>query len=439
MQLFYFLFVMLSLACGSLPASEHHILPAIGFTILMVIAWWVLCHLAARMVAGQVKQDSLDPLDGAKWIEKQLTIFRWLSLAIIVLCLGGFGVGRNLDSIPILSQSRALQAIVLLVPGILILTGTWSADYSYGVRLGYVARGWKARVKDIWSTFRVTLSWLVGPVIALLMMVDFLDHFSAFLHIDSEITQSVLLLGAVSILVLFLVPVIIRKLFPTEPMHEGTEAWIREVMLAVGIKKAKPVRWRTGGTLYNAMVAGFIGRFRTVLVSDRLLDELPREQTAMVILHEAAHLKRFHLPLRIASLIPVWLIGLGATQLAHHSSQPYLADSAELLGAIATITMTLVALRIVSYWTEFDADAMACRLAEDISGKVDHVPTSACDAARELSSALQRVTFGNETARRASWLHPSIDARVSRMKRKYQPDEALTAKSISCFAADSTC
>jgi Zn-dependent protease with chaperone function len=163
------------------------------------------------------------------------------------------------------------------------------------------------------------------------------------------------------------------------------------------------------------MIAGFLPGLRTVLISDRILDELPRDQTAMVLLHEAAHLRRRHVPLRMACVLPAWAVGMTVTRLAGDQSW------AGALGTFAGVLITLCALRLVAYRTEFDADAQACRLAERLGGAVPGVPSSRHDAAAALRAALLRVTQETPSSRKPSWLHPGLAARLDRLDAQAPP------------------
>jgi Zn-dependent protease with chaperone function len=159
------------------------------------------------------------------------------------------------------------------------------------------------------------------------------------------------------------------------------------------------------------MVAGFIPPLRTLLISDRLIDELPRDQVAMVVLHEAAHLRRFHVPIRMLTIVPAWLLGGFITRLANGHSWGILA------GSIVAIALTMIGLRIAAFRTELDADLHACRMAVDMADQIECVPASYQQASAALSSALLRITLEHPGARKATWLHPSVSERIASMQR----------------------
>ena len=134
----------------------------------------------------------------------------------------------------------------------------------------------------------------------------------------------------------------------------------------------------------------------------------------MVMLHEVAHAKRFHVPLRILALVPAWLLGAGLERGLMHDSMPvWAADWAGTLGSVLSLLATVLILRWVSYRSEFDADTVACLSAPAVSRSCERVPATEPDARRQLASALLRVTEGCAAARRPTWLHPGIADRIN--------------------------
>ncbi|MGI9470596.1 MAG: M48 family metalloprotease [Rubripirellula sp.] len=406
-HLYFFLVVIVSLSCGSLPPADVSPTRALIATAGMLAAWILLCHVGARMCAVQVRKENLDPMVGANLLERQLSAFRWLGLGVVVLCLAGFGLARTLDSIPVLQDSIFLQAIILLTPAVAITAGTWSAEHRYGVLLGYTERGIGNHLKSVWQLFRGGIAWLIGPVLILLALSDLITLLPI-----SEAWAGGLTAAMILLFVPLGLPWLIRHLFKTSPMSEPTEAWVCELMSAAGLRRTRAVRWNTGGRSFNAMVAGFIPPLRTLLISDRLIDELPREQMAMVVLHEAAHLRRRHVPLRMITIIPAWGAGALVTRIAGEQTWAVAA------GSVVGILLTMLILRIVAYRTEYDADVQACKLAVEMNGRVNCVPSTYEHASDVLSAALLRVTFDHPGARKATWLHPGVADRVDWMRRQ---------------------
>lgn len=407
MHLYFFLLVIVSLSCGSLPPQELAAWEPALATVCMTFGWVLLCHVSARLCAVQVRRGNIEPLPAAHLMERQLSIFRWLGLGVVVLCLGGFGLARTLDAVPILSESIFLQAVVLLAPGLAITVGSWSAEHCYGAMVGYTDTSIGNYFRSIWQIFRGSIAWLIVPVMILLGLSDAI----AMLPLD-ETTAGVVTVVVILLFIPFGLPWLVRHLFKTTRLDSVTERWIREVMEHVGLRRTRAVRWDTDGKSFNALVAGFVPPLRTLLMSDRLVDELPREQVAMVVLHEAAHLRRRHVPLRMLSVIPAWGIGALLSRMAGDHAWAMAAGSA------VGIVLTMIVLRLVAYRTEHDADVQACRMAEKIGGELPHVPATYDQAADALSAALMRVTFDQPESRKPTWLHPGVAERVDWMRRQ---------------------
>lgn len=407
MHLYCFLVVVVSLSCGSLPPSDVDPGRAALASLAMVSGWVLLCHVGSRVIARGVKAEDLDERAAADWLDKQLDAFRWLGLGVAVLCLGGFGLARGLETFPILEHSMFLQALVLLAPAVVMTIGTWSAEHRYGVLLEYTDRGIGNHVRSVWLSLRGSMAWLIAPVLILLAAGDLLS----MLPFETETTAW--LTGTLVVLFIPLgLPWLMRHLFKTSALDRPTDLWVAKLMEASGLKRTKAVRWDTGGRHFNALVAGFVPPLRTLLISDRLVDELPRQQLAMVVLHEAAHLRRRHVPLRMLAVLPAWAAGALVVRLAGNVSW------AVPTGTAIGIALTMLILRVVAYRTEYDADVTACRLAAGLSPHIDDVPATYDLAAASLAAALQHVTEDHPPSRKATWLHPGVVDRVDWMRRQ---------------------
>lgn len=405
MHLYFFLLVVLSLSCASLPPVEASLQQACLATGCMLSALILLCHISARVCWKQIEREHLDARVGAELLDRQMTAFRWLGLGIVILCLAGFGLASAVVQTPYLSKTLFLQAVILLTPGLTITVATWSAEQYYRGLTGLDDKHPCHHAKCLWQRFRGTVAWLVLPILLLLGMTDLIASIPLGEASAAIVTTLTLLL-----FVPLGLPWLIRHLFRTSRLDKPTEQWIDEIISAAGLKRTRIVRWQTGNRSFNAMVAGFVPPLRTLLISDRALDELPRSELSMVILHEAAHLRRFHVPLRMLTIVPAWLLGAFITHLADGHSW------AMATGSGVAIAMTLVTLRIAAIRTEQDADVQACQLAAQMTGTVRDVPTSYADAANALSSALLRITVETPSARKASWLHPGVSRRIANMQ-----------------------
>ncbi|MEM9645672.1 MAG: M48 family metalloprotease [Planctomycetota bacterium] len=416
MSLFLFLVVIVSLSCGTLPPMEIPPTRPIVATMMLLTAWTMLCHIGVRMIAKQAIAGNMQPIAAVACVERQLHLFRWLGLPLIVLCLGGFGLARVLDGLPWISDTMAVRSVILLVPGLVVTIATWSAENYYGMLVGYAPRSLRAHLRAVLGMFRVGIAWLVIPVLAVMLVADLVGWLSLRWEFASWLMPIVVIIALPAFL-----PWLVRRIFKTEAVDAEHHGWIQEILDAMSVGHLRLARWNTDGKTYNAMVAGFVRPFRTLLLSDRLLDELPPDQLAMVVLHEVAHVKRKHVPIRMAMILPAWALGALFSFLANQHSL------ATALGTLAGIIGTIVGLRLVSYRTEFDADVQACLTAErlqitrpDLARRLG-LPESAHAATRSLAAALETVTKDHEASRRPTWLHPGLSDRVDWLRKKISP------------------
>ena len=414
-QLYYFLAIVLSLGYGAAPASHQSFSHALLLSCLTVLMWWVICFLAVRIVADSINQGEISTELGFGWFDKQLVTFRWFSLGLIFLCIAGYGFGRTAMPLARLDESTLANAVLLMLPMLGMVAGVWAKDHWFAVRMGYAKAGLRSFLHSMWVSMRSTIGWILLPIGLLLACVDFIDFVAAPLGVPAWLIWTTTLAAA-----LFGMPTLIRRVFPLHPLEPQLARWTGEIVVAAGLPNCNVMLWDTGGRIYNAMIAGVFGKRRIMMLSDRLLNDLTRPELSMVILHEAAHSRRRHVPLRLLALVPAWLLGFATQQLIDDlggTSGLGLWD--EMLGILVGIVATVTILRIVSFYSEYDADRTACRIAPKVASQVRRnldqasVPETSELAGRTLASALQKVAGSDEQTQRSSWLHPAICDRIT--------------------------
>jgi Zn-dependent protease with chaperone function len=191
---------------------------------------------------------------------------------------------------------------------------------------------------------------------------------------------------------------------------------IEDFRAVVGIRRLDPAVVPSQGRWSGAAVVGWLPGFRKLWLGDVLLEQLDSKELDMVILHEIAHVKRWHVVWR--SLPIVWTLGLvaiywTASEMLPPDAIPLWAGRTFcLLAATGTL---LIGLGQVSRNCELDADYEACRLAD-----------RACDWAKEGSGkseevmvqALRNILGNSREAARRTWLHPSLRERVSSLAKR---------------------
>ncbi len=404
MSLYWFLLIVSAFACGSVPPADIPLRQCLLAPAMLVLGWSILAMVTARLGAARVR-GGLDPLAGAIDLERNLERMRWIGLVVAVVCLTSMGLGAAVQTWPIFSASMSLQGVVLLQPALWITMATLAAEHHYGVLLGYAPRGLAAAFGDVASAMRQSIGWLIAPIFALLLLHDVIALLPLGPSVGGGLSLVVILLA-----VPVLVPLGITRIWTTQPLDPVDARWIEPVVAHCGLAELPIRKWDTRQQAYNAVVIGFLPRLRTLLITDRLLGNLDRASVIMVVLHEVAHLQRWHIWIRILSVLPAW--GLAALLSHLLGTHPW----SGLICVTVAIGVMLLLLGWSAHRTEFDADATACRLAIALPPEMGG-PTTADEAAQTLAHALRRVTQTSDSCSRSTWLHPSVAERCDRLRQ----------------------
>lgn len=267
----------------------------------------------------------------------------------------------------------------------------------------------------------------LGPILLPLLIVfaagDALKHSDAPLHTVQFLTP-VLLLG----LIAMATPYWLSRIWETRPLDHGPlRSRLESLTSRLGLKVRRLLVWSTGDKVANAAVAGAFGPWKTIYLSDRLLQQLDPPHIEAVLCHEAGHIQRRHLLVRLLALsLPLGLLLLLPTvaqQLGAALSQQLANQGISrlvqlgVLLPVAACGYAAVVVLIASWLIEFDADLWA----------VAHL-----DSAEQLETALQRLAEASPGVRRASWLHPSMEHRVRLIRwAAAHPEAATRAQAIA--------
>lgn len=237
-------------------------------------------------------------------------------------------------------------------------------------------------------------------------------------------------------------PVLVKSLWTTSPVPEvRLRDELDELMRAGGVKAPSVRVWYTDGTLVNGAVMGLTPWSRYVLLTDGLLDALPRSQIRAVMAHEIAHIRQHHLVwlgiaagacvLWILLILNWWMTGLGAGL-----ADPNAAATTVIAGCVAFIVFGWVSRHL-----EWQADAYAVRLLTEI-----HVPTIVDqeggdvhepgivrpEAIEAMVGALRSVARLNGIPEdRPAWRHGSITRRIELLR-------SLSGRMVDDFPIDQT-
>lgn len=407
MSLFLFLIVVVSLASGSVAAADVSLRQSVVASAGLILAWGMLAKTVGLIALARV-QSGTPAGDAIRSLERQLEILRWMGLVATILCLFVFNLAGAVQTWPVFAGSMFLQAIVLLSPGMSMIALTLLAEHQFGVAMEYTSPGvWQA-IRQIGATMMRFVGWMVVPILAMLGLSDLFSLVpQTWMPWASELPSGAILGLAMILCVPVLVPLIAKRVWKTRPIVESELSWIGDLVAAAGMPRLDVRYWDTDMKSANAVVVGFFPGLRSLLLTDRLIREIPASQLRLIVLHEIAHIRRGHIWLRMLSVVPGWLAAGAVMQFL--GTEPAMI----LISNTAAIAATLGLLRLSAHATEFDADRAACELSMRLP--LEEGATSAQVQARLLCRTLINVTGGVEEAKRSSWLHPSVAARCERL------------------------
>jgi Zn-dependent protease with chaperone function len=137
----------------------------------------------------------------------------------------------------------------------------------------------------------------VAPFLILSGLADTAAYFPAIEEV-AVVYSFVAVAGVVLLIFLFLLfaPLLLRLVWKSEPLATGQlRDSLEQLARDSGVRVREILIWRTGASVSNAVVAGFIPPFRYVFLTDGLLASLTNREIEAVFAHELGHSKHRHL------------------------------------------------------------------------------------------------------------------------------------------------
>jgi len=321
-----------------------------------------------------------------------------------------------------LAEWPLVDELAILLPVVAPLLLLWAALY----RLDRAAQAASYQARQIalapprlsrylWLQFRQHLGLVLLPPLAIVGVFETLSALGvSAADIDTAWWLVLPLLGTM----LVLMPIAVRKVWRTTPLAAGP---LRDRLIAICVTRNCRVRemliWHTDGTLANAAVVGVSRWLRYILLTDLLIKRLSNQEIAAVVRHELAHLRRWHLPLRLALLVLPLAVWLGLKQAWPELEMVFNAQLARLgidaraataLGA--PLAMLAYAVLVVGWYSrllEHDADLDACLTN---GGRFD------ADVASDFCRALVTLCGRSRESWLGQWLHPSLRQRLAAIR-----------------------
>jgi Zn-dependent protease with chaperone function len=412
MQLAILIAVIASIAsseAGSAPLAD------IAWRLFVVASASLLAPLAA-LAGSQRLATTLDGHDDGDdaiaRLEKKVVVL-WLAAVVVMLVVAQWP--RIVRSNWNLAGWPLVDELAILLPVIAPLVLVWAALYRSASPAAY-CRASDGLLRHVWLQVRHQLGLVLVPPLA---VVGVYESISTPTWGPADLDVGLWFMFPLMAMAFVLLPVAVRRMWRTTPLAAGR---LRDRLEETCRERRCHVReiliWDTGGTMANAAVVGISRLLRYVLLTDVLVERLNNEQLAAVLRHELAHLRRWHLPLRMAVLLlPVvgWLAIKNVWPEAESMVESWCVAAGvrpELVAVfgipLGLLTYVVLVLGWFSRLLEHDADIDAVLGAD----------SKFCPlAARDFCSALAAVCGPGGESWLNQWLHPPVHQRLGMLRR----------------------
>ena len=392
MPLFWFAVLVSAIGSGSLTLSGQHsrepLLAMFGIVMGMSLFAKLVAVTAARSISGM---DHVT-IPRARRFNRQMNALRWAWIPIGASAIAFSGYGQMLKTLSVIEYSVTLQCIGLVVPSAIFVLATWHVENEFNDLIFPDPSSpltFKAAFISCLQQFRVSASWIILPLLVVMIVADLIGFVQIALGFQSESLTLACSLGILP----FILPALIRLVWTSESIN--TVPSLQGIQRLVSNKYGKSLDlrlWHTEHRICTAMIVGMVPRFRLLMISDELIRRLSQAELALVIAHELAHVQRCHHAFRLIAVAPTLI----ACKFVASASN--LDTLWQIVPIAIGLVLSAIAMRFISHATELDADHVACYLAAQDVPLDDEVrkllPKSISEAAELLRSALIKVCAG---------------------------------------------
>lgn len=411
----YFLLILLTLCCRESVASAELFDPD-AVTTAASIGCLVFCFaLIAKLAAVRAMDQS--QINGARfdWLAREYflnsrmkieRVWCWLS-PVVMLLSGCFGWTVELQ------QAGWAQSIVLMIcfaPTIAFLMAMEFVSAQLD-QIGKVEA--QKHTVQTWLV-RLRLGEVAGlmmcliPVFLMASVSDLSEVCNRLWSLNTTVVSSVLT-GCMGVLFVLLFPAVLTRMTGGRALPEPLAERVRQLIDKTGVRGTKASVICSNGRWAGAAIVGWVRGFRRLWLGDGLIAHLTPKEIDMVVLHEMAHVARYHFVWRLFPVI--WSLGAGVIiwMCAEQFGLSELVIT-KIFAAAASSLLLLGGLGNLARRCELDADRTACELA--LTATAWSQETS---PAQVLGSALSKLLEGSGSKVR-TWLHPSLEQRLDSLK-----------------------
>ncbi|MBL9149308.1 MAG: M48 family metalloprotease [Phycisphaerae bacterium] len=406
----------------------------IGSPLLVLSLQRFLVRSTLRRLDGQDIR-AMKTLQRAETTSLAVAWVAVLATAVATLGLGWLETVRGLVGNP-----PALDEMLAVLPAILAMTaGWWNAEpIERRIRESSIVRRLDeglpvtptpSRVQFVLERLRSGILLMLVPILIVVALGELAVPIVEA-RVDAEWRELAAqgALFACAIATYLVTPLIARVILSLRSMPPGE---LRDDLVAVcascGVRVRGILLWDTHYSMVNGAVMGIAAPLRYVMLTDALLELLPRDQVRAVMAHEIGHVRRRHLPWMLGALVVLLVAASYAVDVTIRESFAAAVGGdaptsfalaayhvATQAGVIAAAGLALFGFGWVSRRFERQADAFAVQYLSRAEG-YGAATTRAVSAMRE--ALLSVAESAGIDPNKSSWRHGSIAWRRRNLER----------------------
>jgi STE24 endopeptidase len=279
---------------------------------------------------------------------------------------------------------------------------------------------WPSRLRFVVARTRSNILLLLVPILVVVAVSEALEPRIAraapafWASGGQELTPL-----AIALCVYLLSPLLARLVLDLAPLPPGEmRTDLEEVCRASGVRVRDILVWRTDDAMVNGAVMGLVGPLRYVMLTDGLLELLPRQQLRAVMAHEIGHVRRRHLPWMLAALIAMLVVASLLVEAPVRFADEAIRTAGWSIDATleallwldrgAALSATALALLLFGWLSrriERQADSFAAQYLSSAEGSPQITPQAVAAMSDALASVARHTGV---SPHRPSWRHGSI-------------------------------
>ncbi len=280
---------------------------------LIVLSWslfFYMCHVIFRSSYES----------SPRLYHRKVLLCSMISILIFSMDTYLFNLRHLIRVLPYVRLSLFFESTVVIFIYLMMLSIIWFHSYDLYQNTFPVDIG---KRDYIIQNLRFNIP-IVIPYLLFDLLYDLLSWTTLIRYIERDIYQFILFSCFLIILVIFL-PAIIPKIWGCKKFISNERLFaIKEFLKNNGFRYREILRWPNfRGQMLTAGIMGIVPRFRYILITDSLMENLTLEETKAVIAHEMGHIRFYHFYLYLLFFILFIVFSKGFFELLYYLFIPY--------------------------------------------------------------------------------------------------------------------